>query len=45
MFADAYATALNIMDIDEGLKFANANNLQVMYISKDNNYFSNNWND
>lgn len=45
MLADAYATALNIMDIEEGLNFANANNLQVMYITKDNKYFSNNWND
>ena len=45
MMADAYATALNIMDVNEGLEFANLNNIQVMYVTSDNILFSENWND
>ena len=45
MMADAYATALNIMDINEGLEFANLNNIQVMYVTSENILFSVNWND
>ncbi|MEK9649851.1 MAG: FAD:protein FMN transferase [Gammaproteobacteria bacterium] len=45
MLADAYATALNVMDVEEGLKFANSNNIQVMYITSDKIYFSESWDD
>ena len=45
MMADAYATALNIMDVNEGLEFANLNNIQVMYVTSENILFSVNWND
>ena len=45
MMADAYATALNIMDVNEGLEFANLNNIQVMYVTSENILFSANWND
>ena len=45
MIADAYATALNIMDVNEGLEFANLNNIQVMYVTSENILFSVNWND
>ena len=43
MMADAYATALNIMDVNVGLEFANLNNIQVMYVTSDNILFSENW--
>ena len=33
MMADAYATALNIMDVNEGLEFANLNNICLLYTS------------
>jgi hypothetical protein len=33
------------MDVNEGLEFANLNNIQVMYVTSDNILFSENWND
>ena len=45
MMADAYATALNIMDVNEGLEFANLNSIQVMYVTSEDILFSENWND
>ena len=32
--ADAYATALNVMGLDEGLNFADNNNLAVLFIAR-----------
>jgi thiamine biosynthesis lipoprotein ApbE len=46
MFADAWATALNALGPNKGIKVANEHNISVMYIMQENSMMikSNYWN-